>query len=407
MTANRYVCIHGHYYQPPRENPWLEAIEAQASAYPYHDWNERVAAECYGPNGAARILGPEGRITNITNNYARTSFNFGPTLLSWLEEKAPETYAAVLEGDRQSRERFSGHGSAMAQVYNHMILPLANARDKRTQIALGHPRLRVSIRAETGGHVAAGDCRGPRVAGPAGGARDQVHGAGAAPGRTRAADERRGVAGRERRAHRSDTGVPAAAAVRATDRGVLLRRSDLAGGGVRGAAERRRDVREQADVGIQDDRRMAAAHAHRDGRRELRPPSSVRRDGAGVRDRPDRVAGAGNADQLRRVPGSASAATLRGDRRGLVVELRARDRALAVELRVFDGGAQRLEPGVAGAAAERARLAAGRPRAAVRTRARQNCFAIRGRRATPTSAWCSTEQRRVWRTSSGHRQAAS
>ena len=133
----RYLCIHGHYYQPPRENPWLEAIEAQQSAYPYHDWNERIDAECYGPNAAARILDGEGRIIDITNNYARTSFNFGPTLLSWLEDKAPETYAAVLEGDRLSRERFNGHGSAMAQAYNHMILPLANARDKRTQITWG------------------------------------------------------------------------------------------------------------------------------------------------------------------------------------------------------------------------------------------------------------------------------
>ncbi|HEX5479500.1 MAG TPA: glycoside hydrolase, partial [Dehalococcoidia bacterium] len=133
----RYLCIHGHYYQPPRENPWLEAIEAQQSAYPYHDWNERIDAECYGPNAAARILDGEGRIIDITNNYARTSFNFGPTLLSWLEDKAPETYAAVLEGDRLSRERFNGHGSAMAQAYNHMILPLANTRDKRTQITWG------------------------------------------------------------------------------------------------------------------------------------------------------------------------------------------------------------------------------------------------------------------------------
>ncbi len=133
----RYVCVHGHYYQPPRENPWLEAIEAQEAAYPYHDWNERINAECYGPNGDARILGPDGRIARITNNYGRISFNFGPTLLSWLQEKAPETYASVLEGDRESRERFSGHGSALAQVYNHMILPLANGRDRRTQVLWG------------------------------------------------------------------------------------------------------------------------------------------------------------------------------------------------------------------------------------------------------------------------------
>ena len=133
----RYICIHGHFYQPPRENPWLEAIELQDSAYPYHDWNERVAAECYAPNSAARILDGTGRIESIVNNYSRISFNFGPTLLSWLEGKSPDTYQAILAADHLSRKRFSGHGSAIAQAYNHMILPLANARDKETQIRWG------------------------------------------------------------------------------------------------------------------------------------------------------------------------------------------------------------------------------------------------------------------------------
>ena len=133
----RFVCIHGHFYQPPRENPWLEAIEFQDSAYPYHDWNERIAAECYGPNAAARILDGENRIVAIVNNYASMSFNFGPTLLSWLETARPDVYAAILEADRLSAARFSGKGSALAQPYNHMILPLANAGDKATQIAWG------------------------------------------------------------------------------------------------------------------------------------------------------------------------------------------------------------------------------------------------------------------------------
>ncbi len=133
----RYLCIHGHFYQPPRENPWLEAIEVQDSARPYHDWNERVTAECYGPNAAARILDGEQRIERIVNNYAQISFNFGPTLLAWLEEKRPEVYRAILEADAASRERFSGHGSALAQGYNHIIMPLANRRDKRTQILWG------------------------------------------------------------------------------------------------------------------------------------------------------------------------------------------------------------------------------------------------------------------------------
>ncbi len=133
----RYVCIHGHFYQPPRENPWLEAIEWQDSAYPYHDWNERVTAECYAPNTAARILGEDGKIFRILNNYAWMSFNFGPTLLSWMEANAQDPYEAVLKADKVSRARFSGHGSAMAQPYNHMILPLANERDKRTQVLWG------------------------------------------------------------------------------------------------------------------------------------------------------------------------------------------------------------------------------------------------------------------------------
>jgi alpha-amylase/alpha-mannosidase (GH57 family) len=133
----RYICIHGHFYQPPRENPWLEAIELQDSAYPYHDWNERITAECYAPNGASRILDGEGRIVKILNNYAKISFNFGPTLLTWLEENGPETYQAILSADQESQKIFAGHGSALGQAYNHMILPLANWRDKYTQILWG------------------------------------------------------------------------------------------------------------------------------------------------------------------------------------------------------------------------------------------------------------------------------
>jgi len=133
----RYICIHCHFYQPPRENPWLEAVEVQDSAFPYHDWNERVTAECYLPNGAARILDGHSRIAKIVNNYSRISFNFGPTLLSWMEHNASQAYELVLTADRQSRERYSGHGSALAQAYNHTILPLSNRGEKRTQILWG------------------------------------------------------------------------------------------------------------------------------------------------------------------------------------------------------------------------------------------------------------------------------
>jgi alpha-amylase/alpha-mannosidase (GH57 family) len=134
---DRFICIHGHFYQPPRENPWLEAVELQDSAAPYHDWNERITAECYAPNAVARILDGQARILKLLNNYSRMSFNFGPTLLSWLEAKAPETYAAILAADRDSQKYFSGHGSALAQAYNHVIMPLANSRDRRTQIIWG------------------------------------------------------------------------------------------------------------------------------------------------------------------------------------------------------------------------------------------------------------------------------
>lgn len=134
---NRYFCIHGHFYQPPRENPWLEEIEVQDSASPYRDWNERISAECYSPNSASRIKSGDGRVIDIVNNYSKISFNFGPTLLSWMQEHDTDTYNAILEADKKSMELYSGHGSAIAQVYNHMIMPLSNKRDKQTQVIWG------------------------------------------------------------------------------------------------------------------------------------------------------------------------------------------------------------------------------------------------------------------------------
>lgn len=131
------VCIHGHFYQPPRENPYLGAIEAQPGAEPFHDWNERIHHECYRPNAYARILSDQGEVIDIVNNFAYISFNIGPTLMSWLERHDPETYRRILEADRGSCERLGGHGNAIAQVYNHIIMPLASDRDKRTQIRWG------------------------------------------------------------------------------------------------------------------------------------------------------------------------------------------------------------------------------------------------------------------------------
>jgi alpha-amylase/alpha-mannosidase (GH57 family) len=133
----KFFCLHGHFYQPPRENPWLEEIEIQDSAFPYQNWNERITAECYAPNSASRILDDKGNIRDIVNNYSKMSFNFGPTLLVWLERFAPGVHEAILEADKMSLKQFSGHGAALAQAYNHMILPLCNDRDRRTQIAWG------------------------------------------------------------------------------------------------------------------------------------------------------------------------------------------------------------------------------------------------------------------------------
>jgi alpha-amylase/alpha-mannosidase (GH57 family) len=133
----RYVCIHGHFYQPPRENPWLGIVEVQDSAAPFHDWNERITHECYAPNTRARLVDGEGRIINLLNNYAWISFNFGPTLLHWMQDAAPEVMQGIVEADRLSQERRRGHGNALAQVYNHVIMPLASPRDRQTQVLWG------------------------------------------------------------------------------------------------------------------------------------------------------------------------------------------------------------------------------------------------------------------------------
>jgi len=132
--GDHYICIHGHFYQPPRENPWLEEVEFQESAQPYHDWNERVTAECYAPNAVSRVMDPQWRIIGLINNYNRISFNFGPTLMYWLDRHKPEVYQSIINADKESMQNFSGHGSAIAQIYNHMIMPLANRRDKETQV---------------------------------------------------------------------------------------------------------------------------------------------------------------------------------------------------------------------------------------------------------------------------------
>ena len=132
-----FLTIHGHFYQPPRENPWLEAIELQDSARPFHDWNERINKECYNPNSVSKVVDSRNRILDVVDNYEHMSFNFGPTLLSWMERFAPHTYERILKADIDSRAEHNGHGNAIAQVYNHMIMPLANEHDKETQVKWG------------------------------------------------------------------------------------------------------------------------------------------------------------------------------------------------------------------------------------------------------------------------------
>ncbi|MEI8128048.1 MAG: DUF3536 domain-containing protein [bacterium] len=132
-----FLTIHGHFYQPPRENPWLESIELQDSASPFHDWNERINGECYNPNSVSKIVDSRNKILEVVNNYTSMSFNFGPTLLSWMEEYAPLAYERIIKADIESVQEHDGHGNAIAQVYNHMIMPLANKKDKQTQVIWG------------------------------------------------------------------------------------------------------------------------------------------------------------------------------------------------------------------------------------------------------------------------------
>jgi len=137
LSQEGYICIHGHWYQPPRENPFTGVVEDQPSAAPFRNWNERITAECYQPNTRAEILGEDGAVRRHVNNYEWVSSDWGPTLLSWLEGNDPETYRSIVDADRASMERFDGHGMAIAHTYNHTILPLSNRRDKRTQILWG------------------------------------------------------------------------------------------------------------------------------------------------------------------------------------------------------------------------------------------------------------------------------
>ncbi|MBA2292167.1 MAG: DUF3536 domain-containing protein [Gemmatimonadales bacterium] len=132
----RHAVIHGHFYQPPREEPWLELVPQEPSAAPAHDWNERITAECYAPLAEAPVLDGAGRIIGVRNAYAHCSFDVGPTLFRWLDRHAPAVVDAIVAGDRDSARRL-GHGNAIAAPYHHVILPLASRRDKITEVRWG------------------------------------------------------------------------------------------------------------------------------------------------------------------------------------------------------------------------------------------------------------------------------
>ncbi len=133
----KFITIHGHFYQPPRENPWTGEVDLEPSAAPFHDWNERINKECYEANTQASLMNGRGEVVAHSNNFSDISFDIGPTLLSWLKRKDPTTYNNILAADRESVRAHGGHGNAIAQIYNHIIMPLASTRDKITQIAWG------------------------------------------------------------------------------------------------------------------------------------------------------------------------------------------------------------------------------------------------------------------------------
>jgi alpha-amylase/alpha-mannosidase (GH57 family) len=297
--GKRFICIHGHFYQPPRENPWLETVETQDSAAPYHDWNERICAECYATNGAARIQNNKNQITRIVNNYARISFNFGPTLLSWLKENAPRTYRMILDGERRSRKNYGGHSSAMAQGYNHIILPLASTRDRITQIRWGIADYKHHYGTAPEGMwlpETAADSESLELM-----AQHGVKFTVLAPHqckRFRALKEARRLDGYAGSEGGYDAALPGAVRLGRFDCGVLLQRTGFASDCIRGAAELRRELCRAPQERLQRQCDAAAADARGDGWRVVWPPPQARRDGAGVRVASAGAGPHGEADQL-------------------------------------------------------------------------------------------------------------
>jgi len=132
-----YLTIHGHFYQPPRENPWTGVIDRQPSATPFNNWNERITSECYQPNAHAKVKVDKDKVARTVNNYENINFNFGPTLVNWFKKNSPGLLKKIIAADRKSVLKNGGHGNAIAQVYNHIIMPLAARVDQETQIIWG------------------------------------------------------------------------------------------------------------------------------------------------------------------------------------------------------------------------------------------------------------------------------
>ncbi|WP_231476633.1 hypothetical protein [Methanoculleus sp. MH98A] len=330
----RAVCIHGHFYQPPRENPWLGEVGVQRSAAPYHDWNERVTAECYAPNTAARILDDDGMIEELVNNYARISFTAAPTLFAWLEWHRPRIYGAILDADRESRERYGGHGSAIACCYNHVIMPLAARRDKRAQVTWGVRDFTARFGRMPEGmwlSETAVDIESLEILAAAG-IRFTILAPHQAAG-VRALGEEgwKDVSGGQ-----VDTKMPYLCRLPSggRHRGLLLRRGNRPRRRVRRPALRRAAVCRAIDGRVLPGERPPGTRAYRDGWGNLRPPPRVRGDGARLLPPGYRGAPRHPHHGLRRVPRRSPAHTRGAYPRRDVVELRSRYRAMAGGVRV-------------------------------------------------------------------------
>ena len=382
MRYPRYICIHGHFYQPPRENPWLGVVEVEDSAAPFHDWNERITRECYAPNTRARLLDHDGRIIKLLNNYAWMSFNFGPTLLQWMAGHAPEVHQGIVEADRLSQSRRGGHGNALAQVYNHLIMPLASKHDKETQVAWGIADFRHRFGRDPEGMwlaETAVDTESLEVLAEAGIAFTILAPRQAKRWRKKGSKEWQELADGVDPSRAYLCRLPSGRSI------ALFFLDAIVSHQV--AFERLLDdgqrFLDRLSQRVRRSPRARPAHAHRHRRRVVWSPSRSRRHGAGVPARPPGRRPGRAADQLRRIPRAAPARVGGRDSRQQLVELRPRHRALAVGLRLPD--ARRV--GATRGAVRSAARSTGSSRSSTTSSARgdASAFPTPGMPATPTS----------------------